>query len=78
MIKLGRNQREINVLAIRSNSYSRSDLFQEQAKFNELKKMERTWKDCQSELESLKVKYLLQGELGVLSVSILVTVICLP
>ena len=43
---------------------SRSDLFQEQAKFNELKKMEGKWQACQSELEALKVKYLLQSELG--------------
>ena len=43
---------------------SRSDLFQEQAKFNELKKKEGKWQACQSELEALKVKYLLQSELG--------------
>ena len=42
----------------------RSDLFQEQAKYNELKKMEGKWQVCQSELEALKVKYLLQSELG--------------
>ena len=42
----------------------RSDLFQEQAKYNELKKMEGKWQVCQSELETLKVKYLLQSELG--------------
>lgn len=42
-------------------------MFQEQSKYNELKKMERIWQDCRSELEALKVKYLLQGELGELS-----------
>merc|ERR1719273_987602 len=42
---------------------ARSDLFQEKAKYNELKKMEGKWQACQSELETLKVKYLLQSEL---------------
>ena len=46
------------------NVIFRSDLFQEQAKYNELKKMEGKWHACQSDLEALKVKYLLQSELG--------------
>ena len=57
-------------LHLTSSSSLRSDLFQEQAKYNELKKMEGKWQACQSELEALKVKYLLQSELGGLGHSI--------
>ena len=53
----------------------RSDLFQEQAKYNELKKMEGKWQACQSELEALKVKYLLQSELGGFYYNISVTIL---
>ena len=53
----------------------RSDLFQEQAKYNELKKMEGKWQVCQSELEALKVKYLLQSELGGLVHNISIAII---
>ena len=47
--------------------FCRSELFQVQAKLDVFKKKEEDWHKCQSELESLKIKFLLQGELGEIS-----------
>ena len=43
---------------------ARSELFQSQAKLKVLEKKEESWKRCQSEIEKLQVRNLLQGELG--------------
>ena len=43
---------------------ARSELFNAQAKLNVFQRKEDEWLKCQSELENLKVKFVLQGELG--------------
>ena len=48
--------------------FSRSELFQAQAKIAVFQKKEESWQTCQADLDKMKIKCMLQGELGILIV----------